>query len=103
MGIPVALILVLKNHWAVFTVPKHWVSALTTWKSTFLEYRIHKQRGKVKLLCMGNGGLASGEPSALTSSPQRGSGGSLVVRSALVRCSPLPSPMLMPLCFFVLA
>lgn len=38
MGIPVALILVLKNHWTVFIVPKHWVSALTTWKSTFLEY-----------------------------------------------------------------
>lgn len=37
-GIPVAQVSPWENHWTVFFMPEHWVSAVTTWKSTFLKY-----------------------------------------------------------------
>lgn len=35
---PVAQVSVWENHWTVFFMPKHGVSAVTAWKSTFLKY-----------------------------------------------------------------
>lgn len=91
-GIPVAQVSVWENHWTVFLhaktlgvshhhMEKHLPQILPgDW--------IHKQCSNMKPLHIRNSWLLSGELSAFTSSPQRGTGVRLMVLSAPVCCLP---------------